>query len=123
MRRLSKKEKQGKSLRPAVRDYVRSKILIARLLQCDGQRPTCTACRARSVVCVYEVASGLSRSADMRQKNTMLSSRIVELEQLHNKLRFQDDAMALTTLVRLRAGEDIASIIYDEPDAFGFVPS
>ena len=88
-------------------------------LQCDGQRPSCSACHARSSLCIYEVADGLSRNADLRQKNQLLSNRLVELEQLINRLRFQDDHQATSTLARLRLGDDIRAIIQSGSDSLG----
>ena len=65
---------------------------------------------------MYEVADGLSRNADLRQKNQLLSNRLIELEQLINRLRFQDDHHASSTLARLRLGDDIRAIIQDDSE-------
>lgn len=89
--------------------------------KCDGQRPTCAACRSRNTSCSYEVADGVSRRDDLKQKVEQLSVRVAEFEQIFNMLRSQDDIQASNTLARLRLGERISDIVCNgTPDGVAF---
>ena len=88
--------------------------------QCDGLRPACSACQQRGAACNYETADGLTRVADLKHKNHLLTARLFDLERILSKLRSENDNQASNTLARLRIGDDIEGILDDWAPTQGF---
>ena len=62
-------------------------------------------------MCIYETADGLTRVADLRQRNHVLSSRVAELESVLYGLRYDCDVEASNTLARIRIGDGYQNIL------------
>jgi hypothetical protein len=80
-------------------------------MQCDGERPECSACRIRACSCIYGVVEGATRTADLKQKVCSLSSRVQKLELLIDTMTHGTDDEASTILAQLRLGDTVDEIL------------
>lgn len=86
-------------------------MLIGLHLQCNGERPSCSACQTRGLSCTYDVVEGATRTEDLKQKVSSLSLRVRNLELLVNKLRYSTDNEATAILAQLRLGDTVDGIL------------
>ncbi|KAI4848802.1 hypothetical protein E4T45_06180, partial [Aureobasidium sp. EXF-8846] len=80
-------------------------------LQCNGERPFCSACQTRGLSCTYDVVEGATRTEDLKQKVASLSLRVQNLELFVNKLRYSTDNEASAILAQLRLGDTVDGIL------------
>jgi hypothetical protein len=80
-------------------------------LQCNGERPSCSACQTRALSCTYDVVEGATRTEDLKQKVASLSLRVQNLELFVNKLRYSTDNEASAILAQLRLGDTVDGIL------------
>jgi hypothetical protein len=80
-------------------------------LQCNGERPACSACQTRGLSCTYDVVEGATRTEDLKQKVASLSLRVQNLELFVNKLRYSTDNEASAILAQLRLGDTVDGIL------------
>jgi hypothetical protein len=62
-------------------------------------------------MCEYNVAAGLSRTQDLKQRNQDLIDRVDILELFINALKDGKDSEAAAALARLRLGESVLNIV------------
>lgn len=79
--------------------------------QCNGERPSCSACQTRGLSCTYDVVEGATRTEDLKQKVASLSMRVQNLELFVNKLRYSTDNEASAILAQLRLGDTVDGIL------------
>lgn len=107
-----------------------------RRTQCDGSRPTCSACSRRGSQCTYPKKEDRSRSAvDLKHKNTELRAKIAAFHDvigllqgmspddaqhsLHHLMNSQDPVAILNTL----RGQSMGTSMSDEDTARAFFPA
>jgi len=86
-------------------------LLMGAELQCNGERPSCSACQTRGLSCTYDVVEGATRTEDLKQKVSSLSVRVRNLELFVNKLRYSTDNEASAILAQLRLGDTVDGIL------------
>jgi hypothetical protein len=86
-------------------------LLTSLQLQCNGGRPSCSACQTRGLSCMYDVVEGATRTEDLKQKVSSLSLRVRNLELFVNKLRYSTDNEASAILAQLRLGDTVDGIL------------
>ncbi|KAI5241656.1 hypothetical protein E4T42_07926 [Aureobasidium subglaciale] len=79
--------------------------------KCNGERPSCSACQTRGLSCTYDVIEGATRTEDLKQRVSLLSLRVRNLELFVNKLRYSTDNEASAILAQLRLGDTIDGIL------------
>ncbi|KAI4718287.1 hypothetical protein E4T48_05458 [Aureobasidium sp. EXF-10727] len=105
-----RKRKVFSNPRPTI-SVVLPELLTSVQFQCNGERPSCSACQTRGLSCTYDVVEGATRTEDLKQKVSSLSLRVRNLEMFVNKLRYSTDNEASAILAQLRLGDTIDSIL------------
>jgi hypothetical protein len=83
----------------------------ARKVKCDGQRPSCTACRTRNLHCEYKDSPDATTRADLQRRFIELERRHQELLELYEMLKNRPEAEADIILKRLRRSTNVHSTI------------
>ncbi|KAL6808365.1 nitrate assimilation regulatory protein nirA [Trichoderma camerunense] len=85
--------------------------------ECDGVRPQCSLCVARSRDCIYTAEPDETRGSALKRKYSDLEKNMQQLQQAHDSLqglvdalRFRDQGDVEAVLRRLRQGHDVESI-------------
>lgn len=76
-------------------------------LQCDGERPTCSACQKRAIVCAYAIEPNITRTAALKDKVQQLETSYGNLADLYWQLKHGSPEDVTRLVERIRSDEDV----------------
>lgn len=79
--------------------------------RCSGERPTCKFCHHRELSCSYEVADGLTKSEDLKQKLRDANCRADNLARVVAAMQSGTIEMSTTLLAMLRLGASVEDLL------------
>lgn len=79
-------------------------------IKCDGQRPTCTACRSKAGNCVYEADPDATPIIALRRKYDQLKLETDEKDRLLHDLRNSSEPESFRLLRRIRSDIDLPAV-------------
>lgn len=88
-----------------------------RKTKCSAQRPICSSCKARGLICSWDVADGLTRYEDLRLKVQEAEMRLNHLCILVGALRTGSNQTSTMLLAKLRLGVPIEELVRSLPPA------
>ncbi|KAG5925982.1 hypothetical protein E4U42_003760 [Claviceps africana] len=102
----------------ACEDCRKRKAKMTKGLQCDAQRPACSACVARGRACTYATNPSETRGSALKRKHDSLDRDFQELQRSHDALQqlvqvlqSRDEKDALAIFRRIRQHEDVETIL------------
>ncbi|KAK7937323.1 uncharacterized protein PG986_014191 [Apiospora aurea] len=86
--------------------------------KCDGQRPSCGSCRARSVDCTYDDDPNTTPTANLRRQYHHLAEQHQSFHELFGLLRSRPEDEALIILQRLRSSGNVQSTLHHVKEGY-----
>lgn len=80
--------------------------------KCSGERPNCRSCKCRGFTCSWEIADGVTRTADLKRQIEEATNRSEDLGTLVEELRSSTDQNATMLLAKLRLGASVKDLIH-----------
>ncbi|KAK6822417.1 hypothetical protein PG989_001317 [Apiospora arundinis] len=86
--------------------------------KCDGHRPSCGSCRARTVDCVYDDDPNTTPTANLRRQYHHLAEQHQSFHELFEMLRSRPEDEALVILQRLRSSGNVQSTLHHVKEGY-----
>jgi hypothetical protein len=82
-----------------------------RKTKCSGQRPVCRFCSDRNLECFWDVADGLTKTANLKRKLLEANRISDDLGELVGAMRSGTDQTSSMILAKLRLGDSLESLL------------